>query len=169
MNEVGCTTGQNEQAKQKNNPGKGHVLSPPDKYYQEQLKTIFGKDLFEVREHTPAYNKDNVIILPLLAGIPAGLPDYSEKDIESFAQVPRYLFPGADFIIHCCVNSIEPEIEKGSFCVIRKETEPLNHHLMLVKTGDGFTITRIPHKIIRSKELKIIGEVIGTWNRIKPK
>jgi repressor LexA len=150
------------------------VLKKPVSYFFEIDKSDVDLSSFK------PLTSDNTVTLPLLASIPAGLPDYSNADIESFTNIPRYLFPGADFIIHCCGDSMEPEIGKGSYCVIRKETIPLNNAIMLVKTEDGFTIKRIiikgktielhpsngDHKIIRPKELKIIGEVIGTWNRI---
>jgi len=163
------------------------ALDKPTSYFKDtdlMIKEPSAKygsdvDLRSIKALTP----DNVINLPLLASIPAGLPDYSDKDIESFTRIPRYLFPGADFIIHCCGDSMEPEIGKGAYCVIKKETQALNNRIMLVKTEDGFTIKRVikkgntielhptngNYKVIKPKELKIIGEVIGTWKRISPK
>lgn len=124
---------------------------------------------------------ENIINVPILADIPAGLPDYSEKDVEFFFNIPRFMYPGADFVIRCVGDSMYPEIPNGAYCVIRKESEPINKAIMIVKTEEGFTMKRIvkkeagielhpangDHKIIRPKELRIVGEVIGTFNKIK--
>lgn len=166
-------------------------ITQPDDYNQKKLAEVLGNIFDEPKAQYTAdvdiqsakpLNSENTVTLPLLASIPAGLPSYCEKDIESFTHVPRYLFPGADFIIHCSGTSMEPEIGYGAYCVIRKETQPLHNHIMLVNTEDGFTIKRVVkkndtielhpandnHKIIKPKELRVIGEVIGTWKRIKP-
>jgi len=76
---------------------------------------------------------------------------------------------------------MEPDINKDSLCIIRKEREAIHGKIMLVQTEDGFTIKRIIkkgaaielhptngiHKVIKPKELRVIGQVIGTWKRIE--
>lgn len=158
---------------------------PQAELFDEEYSSVretreqYGCGDVDIRSIKPL-TSDNVITLPILASIPAGLPEYDDKDVESFAQIPRYLFPGADFIIHCCGSSMEPDIHKDDYCVVRKETVPINGKIMLVKTEDGFTIKRVVKngnsvelhaqnggtKIIRPKQLLIIGAVIGYWRKM---
>lgn len=122
----------------------------------------------------------NTIQLPILADVPAGLPEYSDRDVEMFVDIPRFLFPGADFIVRCIGDSLEPKIHKGDFCVIRKMTEPLDGRAMLVKTDGGVCMkvikketgglpqlcsTNPKYKPFTPKELLIIGLIIGHWSR----
>lgn len=123
--------------------------------------------------------KTNTIQLPILADVPAGLPEFSDRDVEMFVDIPRFMFPYADFVIKCIGDSLEPKIHKGDFCVIRKTQEPLEGRMMLVKTEDGLclkVIKKIKQKIqlcslnkkyfpFLPKELTIIGLVIGHWSR----
>lgn len=122
---------------------------------------------------------NNTISLPILAGVPAGLPEYSEKDVAYFTSIPRALFPGADFVVECIGDSLEPRILKGDFCVIRKMDEPLHGKPMLVKTENGFCMKVIckegkkiklcsvnhGYKPFIPKELEIVGLILGTWSR----
>lgn len=122
----------------------------------------------------------NTIKLPILADCPAGLPEFSERDVEMFVDIPRFMFPGADFVVKCIGDSLEPEIKKGDFCVIRKMTEPLDSKPMLVKTPDGICMKIVRkdkegktwlcslnpnYKPFISEEITIIGLVMGRWNR----
>lgn len=122
----------------------------------------------------------NTIQLPILADVPAGLPEYSDRDVEMFVDIPRFLFPGADFIVRCIGDSLEPKIHKGDFCVIRKMTDPLDGRAMLVKTEGGVCMkvikketdglpqlcsTNPKYKPFTPKELLIIGLIIGHWSR----
>lgn len=124
--------------------------------------------------------QQNTINLPILADVPAGLPDWSDRDVEYFFDIPRWLFPKADFVIRCIGDSLAPRIQKGDFCVVRKEDKPIDGKTMLVKTEDGFTMKKI-HKLPDGKielcstndnykpfvpeELDIIGLIIGHWSR----
>lgn len=122
----------------------------------------------------------NTIQLPILADVPAGLPEYSDRDVEMFIDIPRFLFPGADFIVKCIGDSLEPKIHKGDFCVIRKMQEPIDGRAMLVKTESGICMkvikkvknglpqlcsTNPKYKPFTTKELSIIGLIIGHWSR----
>lgn len=122
---------------------------------------------------------NNTIQLPILADVPAGLPEYSDRDVEMFVDIPRFLFPGADFIVRCIGDSLEPKIHRGDFCVIRKMQEPLDGRAMLVKTESGACMkvirkikdmvelrsTNPKYKPFTAKELTIIGLIIGHWSR----
>jgi repressor LexA len=121
----------------------------------------------------------NTIQLPILADVPAGLPEFSDRDVEMFVDIPRFLFPGADFIVRCVGDSLEPKIHRGDFCVIRKMQEPIDGRAMLVKTENGVCMkvikkikeivelcsTNPKYKPFTAKELTIIGLIIGHWSR----
>ncbi len=150
---------------------------------EEELKSIFGIE----KKYTSEVNlkkvipltDNNTISLPILAGVPAGLPEYSDKDVAYFTSIPRALFPGADFVVECIGDSLEPRILKGDFCVIRKMDEPLHGKPMLVKTENGFCMKVIckegkkiklcsvnhGYKPFIPKELEIVGLILGTWSR----
>lgn len=167
----------------------------PSKDKVEKIAVLFGVSVNEVKEAlnmpiAPSEMKsqsvevipltpNNTINLPILADVPAGLPEWSDRDVEMFVDIPRFMFPGADFVVKCTGDSLEPDIRKGDYCVIKKMTEPLDARPMLVKTDHGVCM-----KIIRkskgktwlcslnpnyqpfvSKELTIIGLVMGRWNR----
>lgn len=122
----------------------------------------------------------NTLSLPILADVPAGLPEFSDADVETFFDIPRWVFPGADFVVKCIGDSLEPEIRKGDFCVIRKTTEPIDGKQMLIRTECGICM-----KVIRkskagkiwlaslnpkyapftSEELQVIGVILGHWGR----
>lgn len=141
---------------------------------QEQNKTDYLREV-EAVPLTP----NNTIQLPILADVPAGLPEYSDRDVEMFVDIPRFLFPGADFIVRCIGDSLEPKIHRGDFCVIRKMQEPLDGRAMLVKTESGACMkvirkikdvvelrsTNPKYKPFTAKELTIVGLIIGHWSR----
>lgn len=121
----------------------------------------------------------NTVTLPILADVPAGLPDYSDRDVEFFHSIPRNMFPGADFIIRCIGDSLSPKFNLGDYCVIRKTTDPMHGRAMIVKTENGICMKVInktkdgvqlcslnkKYKPFYPKELKIIGLIIGHWSR----
>lgn len=140
--------------------------------------------LSEINEYANQINAipltpNNTVTLPILADVPAGLPEYSDRDVEIFKDIPRDMFPGADFIIRCIGDSLSPKFEIGDFCVVRKTDEPLHGKAMLVETETGYCM-----KVIRKtqkgtqlcsinkkyepfypKKLRIIGLIIGLWAR----
>ena len=149
---------------------------------EQELKTIWwnDEDEFAAAVRAVPLTQKNTISLPILADVPAGLPDFSEADVETFFDIPRWVFPGADFVVRCIGDSLEPEIRKGDFCVIRKTTEPLDGKQMLVKTEKGICM-----KVVRKgkggkiwlcsinpayqpfvpQELTVIGSILGHWSR----
>lgn len=164
----------------------------------KKIAETYGIDINEVRDAFYSYNEDekkstqylreveaipltpsNTIQLPILADVPAGLPEYSDRDVEMFVDIPRFLFPGADFIVRCVGDSLEPKIHRGDFCVIRKMQEPIDGRAMLVKTESGVCMkvikkikeivelcsTNPKYKPFTAKELTIIGLIIGHWSR----
>ncbi|MCM8804824.1 MAG: helix-turn-helix domain-containing protein [Candidatus Omnitrophica bacterium] len=123
---------------------------------------------------------ENIIHLPVMAKIPAGLPDYSEDDVEGYISIPRYLYPSAKIVVQANSDSMSPKIEAGDYCIIRFTTDLLPNKIMLVETEEGFIIKKVvktkgdkielhsinqSYKPIRPKHLKIIGEVVGILKR----
>ena len=128
---------------------------------------------------TPLTDK-NTISLPILADVPAGLPEFSDKDVETFWDIPRWVFPGADFVVKCNGDSLEPKLHQGDYCVIRKTTDPIHGRAMVVRTENGVCMkvinklkdgtiqlcsTNPKYKPFTPQELTIIGLIIGSWSR----
>lgn len=123
----------------------------------------------------------NTITLPILADVPAGLPDFSDRDVEMFIDIPRFMFAGADFVVKCIGDSLEPKLHKGDYCVVRKTSEPINGRPMVVKTESGVTMkiiktlpdgrvqlwsTNNKYAPFTPETLTIIGLIIGSWSRL---
>lgn len=145
------------------------------------IYAVFGEDKEFSRSLrvTPLTDK-NTISLPILADVPAGLPDFSEADVETFWDIPRWVFPGADFVVKCNGDSLEPKLHLGDYCVIRKTEEPINGRAMVVKTENGVCMkvvkkmadgtiqlcsTNKKYPPFIPNELTIIGLIIGSWSR----
>ena len=143
---------------------------------------ISGRDSNEFAPSVKAIplTPNNTVTLPILADVPAGLPEFSDRDIEMFVDIPRWLFPGGDFVVKCIGDSLEPEIRKGDYCVIRKMTDPLDCKQMLVKTEHGICMKVVrkgkdgrtwlcslnpKYKPFVAEHLTIIGLILGRWNR----
>lgn len=135
---------------------------------------------FEQKVNAVPLTSSNTLRLPILADVPAGLPEYSDRDIEIFKDIPRDMFPGgADYVIRCIGDSLEPRFAKGDFCVVRNETEPLHGRPMLVETENGYCMKVIrktnegiqlcsinkKYKPFFPKNLRIVGLIIGLWSR----
>lgn len=163
---------------------------------EENLKKIaklFGVDLVDLKTAFGIENKEfsrsiravpltdkNTISLPILADVPAGLPEFSDADVETFWDIPRWVFPGADFVVKCNGDSLEPKLHLGDYCVIRKTTEPIQGRAMVVKTEHGVCMkvinklsdghiqlcsTNPKYKPFIPDELVIVGLIIGSWSR----
>lgn len=150
---------------------------------ESELRAVFGIE--EMREFTPTLRATpltdkNTISLPILADVPAGLPEFSESDVETFWDIPRWVFPGADFVVKCNGDSLEPKLHLGDYCVIRKTEQPIHGRAMVVKTEHGVcmkVINKLPdgkiqlcstnkkYKPFTPKELRIVGLIIGSWSR----
>ena len=155
----------------------------PLEYFLEEINTQNTQqttDEYTTTLQAVPLNDKNTIQLPILADVPAGLPEFSDRDVEMFVDIPRFIFPGADFVVKCIGDSLEPKIHKGDFCVIRKMQEPIDGRAMLVKTENGICMkvikkvknglpqlcsTNPKYKPFTTKELSIIGLIIGHWSR----
>lgn len=157
-----------------------------------KMANIFGCSVAEVRDAFAEINEyednlqgvplngNNTIQLPILADIPAGLPEFSDRDVEIFKDIPRDMFPGgADYVIRCIGDSLAPRFAKGDFCVVRNEIEPIHGRPMLVETETGYCMKIInktkqgvqlcsinkKYKPFYPKKLRIVGLIIGLWSR----
>ena len=149
---------------------------------EKKLLSVFSSEDLEFSRSlrvTPLTDK-NTISLPILADVPAGLPDFSDADVETFWDIPRWVFPGADFVVKCNGDSLEPKLHQGDYCVIRKTEEPLHGRAMVVKTENGVCMkvikklkdgtiqlcsTNPKYKPFIPEELTIVGLIIGSWSR----
>ena len=152
------------------------------KISEKEIKEAFDwedKEFSRSLRVTPLTDK-NTISLPILADVPAGLPDFSDKDVETFWDIPRWVFPGADFVVKCNGDSLEPKLHLGDYCVIRKTEEPIHGRAMVVKTENGICMkvinkrkdgtielrsTNPKYKPFVPEELTIVGLIIGHWSR----
>lgn len=152
------------------------------KISEHEIKAAFGiedKEFARSIRAVPLTDK-NTISLPILADVPAGLPDFSEADVETFWDIPRWVFPGADFVVKCNGDSLEPKLHLGDYCVIRKTEEPLHGRAMVVKTENGICMkvinklkdgtielrsTNPKYRPFIPQELTIVGLIIGHWRR----
>lgn len=152
------------------------------KVSEYEIKAAFGiedKEFSRSIRAIPLTDK-NTISLPILADVPAGLPDFSEADVETFWDIPRWVFPGADFVVKCNGDSLEPKLHLGDYCVIRKTEEPLHGRAMVVKTENGICMkvinklkdgtielrsTNAKYRPFIPQELTIVGLIIGHWRR----
>lgn len=149
---------------------------------ERDVKAAFGmedKEFSRSMRAIPLTDK-NTISLPILADVPAGLPEFSDADVETFWDIPRWVFPGADFVVKCNGDSLEPKLHLGDYCVIRKTEEPINGRAMVVKTEHGICMkvinklkdgvielrsTNPKYKPFIPEELTIVGLIIGHWSR----
>lgn len=148
---------------------------------EKEIEIVFDmeKEFSRSLRITPLTDK-NTISLPILADVPAGLPDFSDADVETFWDIPRWVFPGADFVVKCNGDSLEPKLHLGDYCVIRKTDEPIHGRAMVVKTEHGICMkvinklkdgvielrsTNPKYKPFIPEELAIVGLIIGHWSR----
>lgn len=165
-------------------PGEENVQKLSDVYHLpvKTIRKMFDMEDLEFSRSlrvTPLTDK-NTISLPILADVPAGLPEFSDADVETFWDIPRWVFPGADFVVKCNGDSLEPKLHQGDYCVIRKTTEPIHGRAMVVKTERGICMkvinklkdgvielrsTNPKYKPFIPQELTIVGLIIGSWSR----
>ncbi len=148
--------------------------------YDEEKTAPQSQDEFVQKVQAVPLIPSNTIQLPILADVPAGLPEFSDRDVEMFVDIPRFMFPKADYVVRCIGDSLEPKIHKGDFCVIRNMTEPIDGRAMLVRTETGSCMkvikkikdglpqlcsTNPKYKPFTPKSLEILGLIIGHWSR----
>ena len=104
----------------------------------------------------------NKVQLPLLAGLPDTLPSYTERDVELFLEIPRWMFPGADFAVRCEQENLAPRLCPGDGCAIRITNQPIAGRLMLVKTKQHIALQVVGAV---APQGQVVGLVVGHWSR----
>lgn len=156
----------------------------PSTYFLHQLAVLFEKPIEyfigkgEGKE-SPHYkfteqyggsiNHKNSVSLPIYVGVPGNL-----SSIVAYQIVNRAMYPGAKYIFRCSSDDMEPEIKKGSDCIITPKTTPLNNKIMLVKIpGKGYSIKKVKkikgtvsihsvnpkYRALQSNDVKFVGLV----------
>ena len=149
---------------------------------EQEVTLAFEKDENEFTNSlraTPLTDK-NTVSLPILADVPAGLPEFSDADVETFWDIPRWVFPGADFVVKCNGDSLEPKLHFGDYCVVRIMKEAIHGRAMVVKTENGVCMkvikklkdgrvelcsTNKKYKPFVPKVCHFVGLIIGSWSR----
>lgn len=121
--------------------------------------------------------------LPRVGAIACGTPILAEENIEDYASVPSEW--GADFVLLCQGDSMEPLIRDGDLVAIRRQPEVENGQLAAVLIGTEATLKRVYlhddfielrpentayQSIIRRREemddVRIEGKVVGFCRRV---
>lgn len=156
------------------------ALEKPITYFFEyeteddSIKKGSTRTIHAVREDASVQYGVNTTKLPILANMPAGLPEYTQSDVSGMLEIPRFLFPGAKFIVQIKNPSLEPVIRENDFCIIRPEGSPQDNKVMFIKKSASYEFCKTAKrkklefltlnpkvKPANIKEYKIIGEVIG--------
>jgi len=146
---------------------------------EQEVRMCLSDEEFTQEVKAVPLTKTNTIQLPILADVPAGLPEFSDRDVEVFVDIPRFMFPQADYVVRCIGDSLEPKIHKGDFCVIRTMRDAIDGRAMLVRTENGSCMkvikktkgipqlcsTNPKYKPFTPKMLDILGLIIGHWSR----
>jgi len=113
-----------------------------------------------VSEPRAAYGASpNSIRVSVIEAMPTGFPEIADKDIAGFAEFPRFLFPGAKYIIKVsdgfyCDN----EINEGDYILVAPWEGSIGAGKLLYK-NEGIFFVGHPSK--RSAHPEIVGQVIG--------
>jgi transcriptional regulator with XRE-family HTH domain len=97
--------------------------------------------------------------LAIIEKIPLGFPEISDKDIYGLAEFPRFLFPGARYIIKVDDSfSSEGEINEGDHVIVTAGHDEKSSDSLLYKLEGIFFIGRPPKKPLHPE---VIGQVLG--------
>ena len=97
--------------------------------------------------------------LAVIEEIPLGFPEYEDRDISGFAEFPRFLFPGAEFIIKVGDSfSCGGLISEGDYIFVSPDNGEKSGDRFFYKLEGIFFVGRLPKKPAHPE---ILGEVIG--------
>jgi transcriptional regulator with XRE-family HTH domain len=127
--------------------------------------SFFYEGRIQVSEETAPYAAEtNTKKLAVIEDVPAGFPAVTDKDIAGFAEFPRFLFPGAQYLIKVGVAfSSEGEINEGDHIIFTSLQEGYNGDSLLYKHEGIFFIGR-PSKKLPNAE--ILGLVLGVIKKL---
>jgi transcriptional regulator with XRE-family HTH domain len=121
-----------------------------------------GHQLLEERASYGASTNTNK--LAVIEDIPAGFPVVGDKDIAGFAEFPRFLFPGAQYLIKVgAAFSSEGEINDGDHIIFAPLQDDYNGDSLLYKHEGIFFIGR-PSKKLPNAE--VLGHVLGVIKKL---
>lgn len=126
---------------------------------------------------------NNFRILNVLSRLPSTLPDYSKEDIGGTIKISQTMFGySGDYCIHLNDDTMEPNIARGSTCIIHNETLPQDGGVFLVylPKKEGYVISQVcnmkgtivfnffnkHYAPIKTNNYRIVGRVIGAYHNI---
>ena len=120
--------------------------------------------------------------VPLVGNVAAGEPILAEENIEDYYEVPSVIGgESGDYILQVRGDSMQDAgILEGDFVVVRPADEAKNGEIVVALLGDEATVKRYfrerdtirlqpenkAHKPIRSKEVEILGRVVGVFRTV---
>jgi len=131
--------------------------------------------VYELREVSPVYNC-NIISLPIISSITAGIPILSEKTIEGYMDFPANLADGAAFVLRVHGDNMTGvSIYNGDYVVVKQQPIAESGQTVVVRTDGAVTIKRFyqlnskirlepadgGYKPIEAQNIEIIGVVLA--------
>jgi transcriptional regulator with XRE-family HTH domain len=119
----------------------------------------------QVSEERPGYDAGlNTKKLAVIEDIPFAFPDVVDKDIAGYAEFPRFMFPGAQYIIKVGDSfSSEGEINEGDHIIFAPLQDANSPDNLLYKLEGIFFIGRPPKKPLQAE---ILGHVLGVIKKM---
>jgi transcriptional regulator with XRE-family HTH domain len=127
--------------------------------------SFFYENGSQVSEESSVYGAaSNTKKLVVIEDIPRGFPDVNDKDIAGFAEFPRFMFPGAQYIIKVGGSfSSEGEINEGDHIIFAPLQDDNSGNSLLYKLEGVFFIGRPSKKLPRAE---ILGQVQGVIKKL---
>lgn len=132
------------------------ILGKPISYFHDEGKT------FMISEPSAAYSpEENPVWLPILSELPEDMGNFNDKNILGFTAFPRFLFPGAKFIVRGPANiSINnKKLSENDYCIICPQSASSGKGLALIQSGKIFSASNNP-PIKRQKPIGYIAGII---------
>lgn len=101
--------------------------------------------------------------LTVIEDLPLSFPEHSDRDIAGFAEFPRFLFPGAEFIIKIGEGfSCEGAIDEGDYIVVVPDSGQISSDKIFYKLEGIFFVGRPPNNPTNAE---IIGKVVSVLKK----
>jgi repressor LexA len=120
--------------------------------------------------------------LPLVGQVAAGAPVLAEENIEEYVEVPEMIGgEEGDYILRVQGDSMQDAgILEDDYVVVRSTKEAANGEIVVALLDDEATVKRFfrekdrvrlqpenkAYKPIRSKEVELLGRVVGVFRRV---
>lgn len=116
----------------------------------------------QVSEIRTAYEaSSNTKKLAVIEEIPLSFPDCGEKDISGYAEFPRFMYPGAGFIVKIGDSfSLESDINEGDYIIVATSFSEKDKDNLLYKLEGIFFIGKPPKKPLQAETLGLVLGVI---------